>query len=283
MNNEQERIRFFIFDVESIADASLIAQIRHPGENIEPSEALRLYRNELIEKKGTDFIPYTFQLPISLALMKVRYDYSLNDLIVLKTEDGGPKQICERFWKGWTYYQNPTLVTFNGRGFDVPLLELTAFRYGISIPDWMNYGAKAYDQARNRYNMERHFDINDFLSNNGATHFTGGLNIASKILKKPGKIETQGDMVQDMFDAGSLNEIHQYCRCDVLDTYFVFLRTMLICGKISLEQETELINAAKNWLQEKTSEEPIYQTYLDAWAQQEACPETNFQSPNASN
>ena len=54
---------------------------------------------------------------------------------------------------------------------------------------------------------------------------TGGLNLVANLLGKPGKMDVQGDMVQDMYNAGRLADINDYCRCDVLDTYFVFLRT----------------------------------------------------------
>ena len=43
-------------------------------------------------------------------------------------------------------------MSFNGRGFDLPLLELAAFRYGISIPGWFQTLAKSYDHPRSRYN-----------------------------------------------------------------------------------------------------------------------------------
>lgn len=262
----RNEVSYLVFDIESVADADLVAAIRHPEGEIASEDALRQYRDELMEKKGSDFIPYTFQVPVSLALAKVSADFTLLDLKVL---GGSPENICKKFWSGWLHYQKPTLVTFNGRGFDIPLMELTAFRYGMPIPEWFAWGARAYDQPRNRYNLNNHIDLCDFLTNSGAVSFTGGLNIASKIIKKPGKIDTHGDMVQDMIDAGRIEEVHQYCRCDVLDTYFVFLRSMLICGRISVEDERALIGKTKIWLQNNAAMEPVYQRYLDVWEEME--------------
>ncbi|MDO5579710.1 MAG: 3'-5' exonuclease [Planctomycetia bacterium] len=258
----KEDVRFLVFDIESVADPKLVANVRFPHEEIDENNALRQYRDELMEKKGSDFVPYTFQIPISLALAKVRGDYSLIDIKVL---DNGPENICRTFWNGWLHYQKPTLITFNGRGFDIPLLELTAFRFGIPIPEWLAWGARSYDQPRYRYNYNKHFDLCDFLTNNGAVQFTGGLNLASKIIQKPGKIDTKGDMVQDIYDEGNLEQIHQYCRCDVLDTYFVFLRLMLLNGQISANQEKALIDSTKEWLKTNAEAFPVYQLYLDAW------------------
>ena len=75
----------------------------------------------------------------------------------------------------------------------------------------------------------------------------------------------QGFMVQDMFDAGQMQEIDDYCRCDVLDTYFVFLRTMVLIGEIDLKREQDLVQHAKEWLIAGIPQRPIYQQYLDAW------------------
>lgn len=265
MSQWNEDVRFLLFDIESVADPLLVAAIRHPGEEMDPNEAVELYRKELMEKKGSDFIPYTYQVPISLALAKIRGDYSLADLLVLKFEDGGPAEIAKRFWEGWAYYNQPTFVTFNGRGFDLPLMEMTAFRYGIPIPQWFMMGGKSYDQPRNRFNQSAHLDLCDVLTNSGATHLSGGLSLAAKMIAKPGKIGTCGDMVQDMFNEGRFDEIHAYCRCDVLDTYFVFLRVMLLCGKISTKEEHDLCQRTLTWLHERGAQTPVYQSYLKAW------------------
>ena len=97
-------------------------------------------------------------------------------------------------------------------------MELAAFRYGISIPAWFDLNARTYDQPRNRYNLRSHFDLQDILTNFSATRFNGGLNLAANVLGKPGKIDVEGDMVQDLYNEGQLAEINDYCRCDVLDT-----------------------------------------------------------------
>ena len=100
----------------------------------------------------------------------------------------------------------------------------------------------------------------ELLTNFGSTRFTGGLNLAANILGKPGKMDVQGDMVQDMYDAGRLAEINDYCRCDVLDTYFVFLRTRVLLGQLTLEAEQQLIAQTKQWLESKADGSPAFRT-----------------------
>ena len=147
-------VRYLVFDVESIADAELVAKIRCSGESLEPAEAVQRYRAELMEKYQSDFVPYTFQIPISVAVGKVTADFQLIDVVVLDEPEFRPHVITENFWRGWEKYRRPTLVTFNGRGFDLPLLELAAFRYGLQIPGWFQGGGKAYEQPRNRFNTK---------------------------------------------------------------------------------------------------------------------------------
>ncbi len=258
-------IRYLVFDVESVADPSLVSSLRYPGEGLDGAEAVRRYRDELMEKHGSDFIPYTFQVPISVVVAKLTADFRLVDLVVLDDPECRPHVIADHFWRGWEAYRRPTFVSFNGRGFDLPLLELAAFRFGLNLSTWFASGAKAYDQPRNRYNINAHIDLCELLTNFGATRFTGGLNLAANLIGKPGKMDVQGDMVQDMFDSGRQSEINDYCRCDVLDTYFVFLRTRVIQGQMTLEQEQQIIGETKAWLEGNASEQPAYRLYLEKW------------------
>ncbi|MGD0900844.1 MAG: 3'-5' exonuclease, partial [Thermoguttaceae bacterium] len=70
-------VRYLVFDIESIADAALVKKLRYGKESIEPAEAVGRYRAELMEKYDNDFIPYTFQIPISVAVGKVAGDFRL--------------------------------------------------------------------------------------------------------------------------------------------------------------------------------------------------------------
>ena len=258
-------LQYLVFDIESVADASMVAKLRYGKEQLSPAEAVRRYREELMAKYESDFIPYSFQVPISVAVGKVTADFRLEDIVVLDEPQFRPHIITENFWRGWEKYRRPTLVSFNGRGFDIPLLELSAFRYGISVPGWFQATSKTYDQPRNRYNTTAHIDLCELLTNFGSTRFTGGLNLAANLLGKPGKMDVQGDMVQDMYDAGRLAEINDYCRCDVLDTYFVFLRTRVLLGFLNLETEQRLILETKEWLEGKAESVAAYRQYLEHW------------------
>lgn len=258
-------VSYLAFDIESVADGELISKIRYPGENLEPVAAIERYRQELRDQYDNDFIPYTFHVPVSVAVGKISADYRLLDVTVLDEPQFRPHVITEHFWRGWDKYRRPTLVSFNGRTFDLPLLELAAFRFGLSVPGWFNVTAKSFEQYRNRYNLDAHIDLQEILTNFGSTRFTGGLNLAANLLGKPGKMDVQGHMVQDMFYEGQLARINDYCRCDLLDTYFVFLRTRVLFGKLTLDEEQGLIAQSKSWLMKRADQSAAYQAYLDRW------------------
>lgn len=265
MPNGSNSVAFLIFDIEAVGDGDLIRKVKYPGESLSAEEAIERYRAELIAQTGRDVFPPTFVLPISVAVAKVAADYRLMDLAVLDEPEFRPHVIAKGFWQGWRHYGRPVIVTFNGRGYDVPVLELAAFRYGLSLPDWFNVYAPSYEQARNRYNSQSHLDLMDLFSNFGAMRLSGGLNLLANLIGKPGKTGVDGSQVQDMFAAGKLKEINDYCRCDVLDTYFVFLRSRVLLGKLSLEDEQKIVAETRQWLYERRSQQPAYETYLSQW------------------
>lgn len=265
MSNASHEVKYLLFDVESIADGEMIAKTRYPGLDYSPDQAIALFRQELLNESGRDFIPHTYHVPIVVVIAKIREDFSLIELVSLDEPEHRPEVIAKQFWVGWERYGRPTWITFNGRSFDIPLMELAAYRFGISVPSWFNLYDRTYSQNRNRYNLEAHVDLHEVLTNFGSTWFRGGLNLAASLLDKPGKLDVQGDMVLDMFRSGNLTEISEYCRCDVLDTYFVFLRIQVLMGRLTLDRERELIAATRSMLEKQSSQHSGYRRYLDAW------------------
>lgn len=269
MSETQPQVKYLIFDCEAVADGDLVGRIRYPSDELTPQQAIRRFRDDTLAERGDgkDILPVTYMLPISVAVAKVDGRCRLLDLTTLDAPKYRPHVITKNFWQGWVHYQRPTLVSFNGRGYDLPLLELAAFRYGCSVPFWFNVEDKSYEQARNRYNLWAHLDLYDLLSNFGATRLPGGLNLIANLIGKPGKTTIDGSKVQDMYDAGQVQEINDYCRCDVLDTYFVFLRTRVLLGKLTIDDEQKLVDEAKAWLEARAESVPAYAHYLSHWGE----------------
>jgi predicted PolB exonuclease-like 3'-5' exonuclease len=258
-------VKYLIFDIETVGDGDLIRKVRYPDEQLTPREAIQRYRSQLLEESGRDVLPLTFVLPVSVAVAKVSRDWQLLDVSVLDAPQFRPQEIVRRFWQGWTHYNKPTLVTFNGRCYDLPVMEVAAFRFGISIPQWFNVDARSFEQARNRYNQDAHLDLQDLLTNYGAFRMSGGLNLLASLIQKPGKSGIDGSQVQSLYHEGKVDLINDYCRCDVLDTYFVFLRTQVLLGRISAQEERDLTSSARELLQSQAADHPAYQHYLKTW------------------
>lgn len=265
MDEAKRRPVYLIFDIEAVADGELVSRIKYPGAGLSANDAIVRYRAELMAEKGKDIFPTTFMLPIALAIAKVDAEYRLIDLTMLDSPLYRPHEITQRFWQGWQHYGQPHLVTFNGRGYDIPVLELAAYRYGLSLPIWFNVEARTYEQSRNRYNIDAHIDLYDLFSNFGASQVNGGLNLLANLIGKPGKSSLDGSKVQDLYDAGRVEEINDYCCCDVLDTYFVFLRSRVLLGKLSLADEQVIVAETKDWLARQVESHRGFRQYLDQW------------------
>ncbi len=263
-----DNIHYLVIDTETVTDENLVARQRFPElleEGMSPTEIVQKWKEELKADGGRDFIPYTYQVPTAIALGKVSDSYELLDVAALSEVSIPASQIVERFWRGWERYGRPTFVTFNGRSFDMPILELSAFRYGLSLPGWFSPVARNYDQPRSRYNQSSHIDLMDILTNFGATRFPGGLNLAANLIGKPGKMEVSGEKIAELHTAGEFQMIEDYCRCDVLDTYFVFLRTRVMMGYLTLTEEQKLVKSTRKWLEKEAENRRAYQIYLEHW------------------
>jgi predicted PolB exonuclease-like 3'-5' exonuclease len=256
---------FLILDTESVPDGRLIAHVKYPGENLTPEEAIAKAQAEArsLSPTGSDFLPVTFQYPVAVGVVRVGPDFRLQAIASLDAPHFRPREIVKKFWLGVGLYR-AKMVSFNGRGFDLPLLELAAFRYGYSLRDHLA-------GSRNRYGGN-HLDLMDWFSNYGACRMAGGLDLLSKLIGKPGKMDVSGDQVYEMHRAGRLQDINDYCLCDTIDTYFVFLRTRVLSGDLAPEQEAELVRQAREWLTAKASELPAINRYLANWADGEPWP-----------
>ena len=253
------RTAFLIVDTESIPDGQLVSAVKYPSENLSPEAAIEKAQAEarVTNWSKSEFLPVTFQIPVAVCVVRVASDLTLQAITCLDAPHFRPREIVKKFWIGVSCY-TAKLVTFNGRAFDMPLLELAAFRYGLAARDY-------YQKSRNRFNGP--IDLCDWMTNFGACRMAGGLDLLAKMLGKPGKIDMKGEQVYPYYLEGRFQEINDYCLCDTLDTYFVFLRTRILTGDISPEQEVELIAKAKEFLESKVAEFPILRRYLDNWVE----------------
>ncbi len=142
-------------------------------------------------------------------------------------------------------FEPPVLVHFNGRGYDIPVLEHAAFELGLWMGDWYKHTGEPYLRRRNRYS-EHNFDLQEQFNNFSGKGPAGGLDRMAKSIGLPGKMGINGADVWKAYEKGLIKDISTYCMTDVADTYFVFVRQMVVESLLTLDQERQLRLAFKH-------------------------------------
>jgi predicted PolB exonuclease-like 3'-5' exonuclease len=230
-------MRFAILDIETRVDKRLLRDALYRGQQMDEEQAYLHLRDQL----GGAFFPTSLHVPISIAVGNVNEDHVLESVENLAEMQGSERELVRAFWRRAEHFTG-CLVTFNGRGFDLPVLELQALRHGVAAP--------AHFARRVRWSDDHHLDLQDFITNRGDFRIRGGLDLLLKSIGLPGKVDVDGARVQELYEAGRLDEIHRYCRSDVIQTYVLFLRVQLMRGKIDPERYQRALDAGQSFLAE---------------------------------
>jgi 3'-5' exonuclease len=242
-------IRYLVFDIETRVDKDLVKQIHDPENVLTVDQAYDKARDQILERSGqqSDFFPLPYHIPISIATLQADENYRIRALGCLGVDRFPEPELVARFWQ--MFETVTTLVTFNGRGFDLPVLEIQALRHGLSIPRYFASGT----YRGSRYSDAYHLDLCDFISNFGAAQRRGSLDVLSRLVGLPGKYSIAGEDVEYLFRQGRLKEINQYCMTDALQTFLLFLRVELLRGKLNLEAYRSAISAAREHLSQRAA------------------------------
>jgi 3'-5' exonuclease len=223
-------VPYTVFDVETRIDKALVKAVYHRGGDVTEETAFEQTRAALAARRdGSDFFPLVFHVPVSIVVGEVDDARRLTAVTVLGAEGYTEAGIVAEFWRRLET-DGGTLVSFNGRTFDLPVLELAALRHRCRLPRYFGAG------YRHRYAGDLHLDLYEFLTNRGAHGLRGGFHLAAQLIGLPGKGRVDGSDVQPLWEAGRLADIHAYCRRDVIQTYFLFLRVELLRGRITAEE-----------------------------------------------
>ena len=179
--------------------------------------------------------------------------------------DSTEDDLMRRFFSGLEKLR-PTLVSWNGSGFDLPVLHYRMLRHGIASPTYWDTGEDDRDfkwnNYLNRYHA-RHLDLMDVLS---AYQARGRVSLehVALLLGLPGKLGMGGEQVFEYWRAGRIAEIRAYCETDVLNTYLVWLRFQLVRGRLQPPEYAAETARVRAWLAERA--EPHWRQYDSAWA-----------------
>jgi predicted PolB exonuclease-like 3'-5' exonuclease len=235
-------LQYAIFDIETRIDKGLVNESQFRGRGLSDEQAYEEFRRELLDERGTDFFPLSFHVPVSIAVGLVSPDHQLQSVESLAEAGYSEERLVTEFWDRVERFKG-CLVSFNGRQFDLPVLELGALRYGCAVPSYFGEDSG----YRRRYQLGKHLDLYEFITNFGTYRVRGGFDLLLRTIGMPGKGSIDGSQVQELWQAGRLAEIHEYCRCDVIQTYYLFLRVELVRGRVTAERYRQLLEQTSDF------------------------------------
>ncbi len=242
----------FVFDIETVPDTDVGRKLLDLDSKLSDAEVAKAMYSLRRAEKGTDFLPLHLHKVVAISLVlrdsdKVRV-WSLGDI------DSDEKELVSRFFHGLDKYL-PTIVSWNGQGFDLPVLHYRALLHKIQAKMYWEAGNKVNDWKWNNYLSRyhsRHLDLMDVLS---AYQIKGAapLDEVATMLGFPGKMGMDGSKVWDEYLQGNIEKIRNYCETDVLNTYLVYLHFEYMRGNLSednLKFEHELL---ENYLEQENA------------------------------
>jgi hypothetical protein len=258
---------YLVFDIETRVDKDLVKRVYDPENCLTLDQAYDTARDQILERSSqqSDFFPIPFHIPIAISTLQADENYRIRSIRSFGLDRFSEKDLVQNFWE--TFEKARTLVTFNGRTFDLPVLESRALKYGLSLPRYFGAGEGRNTFRGSRYGDAYHIDLCDFLSNFGA-YSRNALNLWAKLIGLPGKYSIAGEDVEYLFRQGRQKEVNQYCMTDVLQTYLLLLRVELLRGKLSQAAYEAAVAAAREKLLEQASNagsENFLADFLQRW------------------
>lgn len=262
----------FIFDIETIPDAEAARRLLGKAE-LDDGEARDALQQYFLEKTDgrNDFPRQPFHQVVAIAYIHLCLESGENgaELVIRKIAAGGNENSDEsELLQGFFQLierRAPCLVSFNGRGFDVPVLKYRAMVHGLSCPRWFSEGDK-WSNYDSRYNQHYHVDLLEVLSDHGASARCSMHEVATAF-GIPGKLDVAGDDVRAMFEQGDLADIRNYCETDVCTTLLIYLRWKLFNGSLSEESYARTVLGMRNYLLTESCSRPHLNDFLQAWNQ----------------
>jgi hypothetical protein len=214
---------------------------------------------------ASDFLRLHLHRVIAISVLLSTRD-KLN-LWTLGTAESGEAEMIQRFFEGIERY-TPRIVSWNGRGFDLPVLHYRALLHGVQAPRYWETGNEdqsfRWNNYINRFH-ERHTDLMDILAGY-EMRAVAPLDQIAAMLGFPGKMGMSGDKVWDQYLEGNVEAIRNYCETDVLNTYLVYLRFDLMRGQLSPEGYEKECQRLRAMLEAENK--PHLSEFLQAWKQE---------------
>lgn len=266
-----------VFDIETIPDAKGIRRLENIPDSVTDIEVVEQALAKRKEATGSEFMPLHLHQVVAISCVirrTTREGVPQFKVGSLGQHDSSEQEIIQSFFDLIEKY-TPQLVSWNGSGFDLPVLHYRALLHGVTASRYWEMGEGGDSDSRDfkwnnyisRYHM-RHLDLMDLLAK-FTPRANAPLDALAKLCGFPGKMGMDGGQVWQGFLDGKIKEIRDYCETDVVNTYLLYSRFQLMRGGISPDEYDEEIRFVKAELlkESKTQAGAFWQEYLAGFAQ----------------
>ncbi|MFM2112410.1 MAG: hypothetical protein RLZZ271_1070 [Pseudomonadota bacterium] len=254
-----------VFDIESIPDtAGLLALRGQPGQT--ESQAYEAWVAERKANGQSDFMPLHLQRVLCIsAVYRDAEGLKVHSFVDRDGQSEG--RIVQQFFSA-IERKTPQLVSWNGGGFDLPVLHYRGLMHGVEASRYWDMGEDdrefKWNNYISRYHM-RHLDLMDLLAMY-QPRANAPLDAMAKLCGFPGKLGMDGSAVYGAYLDGKLEDIRRYCETDVMNTYLLYCRFQKMRqGLTAAEYEQEMAFVRQNLDALAAAGESHWQEYLKAW------------------
>jgi predicted PolB exonuclease-like 3'-5' exonuclease len=255
-----------VFDIETVPDVAGIRRLHGLGDGLSDYETAEFAFQKRRAATGSDFLALHLQRVIVVSC--VLRDERQIRVWSLAEPESGEGEIIQRFFDG-VEKLTPQLVSWNGGGFDLPVLHYRGLIHGVRAPRYWDMGEGDYADSRDfrwnnyisRYHT-RHLDLMDLLALY-QPRANAPLDELARLMGTPGKLGMDGSQVWQAWQDGRIAEIRDYCETDALNTYLVFLGFQLMRGALTPEAHRREIGAVGAFLAEQ--KQAHWQEFLAGW------------------
>jgi len=251
----------FVFDIETVPDVAAGRRM-NALENLSDAHVAEIMFQKQRQASGSEFLRHHLHRIVAISVALRSGDRF--KIWSLGTEDSTERELIERFFDGVDRY-SPTLVSWNGGGFDLPVIHYRSLLHGVSAPRYWETGdddtSFRWNNYLNRFHA-RHTDLMDVLSGY-QMRAVAPLDEVATLLGLPGKLGMHGSKVWANYQAGELSAIRNYCETDVLNTFLLYLRFELIRGRLTEKAYDAECQLARDSLAAESK--PHLDAFLKAW------------------
>ena len=252
-----------VFDIETIPDLDSGRRLYDlDGLSDKEIAEVMFSRRRQETAGGSDFLRLHLQRVVAISVV-LSAAGQLN-VWSLGNIDSPEPELVRRFFEGIDKY-SPVLVSWNGRGFDLPVLHYRALLHGIQAPRYWETGDEdqsfRWNNYLNRFH-QRHTDLMDIIAGYDNRAFAPLTEVAN-MLGFPGKLGMDGSKVWGAWLDGNIEAIRNYCETDVLNTYLIYLRYELMRGnftEVSYQRECDRL---REYL--RVEDKPHFREFLEGW------------------